>query len=244
MAHRTRKRLTKTELKKDPVNDALLKGVTYLQEHLKQFLIGAAVVIVGVLVIQSFTRNAARQANECRARYFLAHQLYDMGAENLIRYGDMQIAVSQLQAAQQIARSNFRSYPGRLPGKRSMILAAKVGILLGMESEVIPELQDFLASDPGEDLENSANLHLAIALENRGGGADLAAARELYNEILRRVPENSMLAFEAYSGLSRIDYEMEDYSGSMENLQVALGIHPDTTDFVRFQITRLQVAMD
>ncbi|OPL18563.1 MAG: hypothetical protein AVO35_04320 [Candidatus Aegiribacteria sp. MLS_C] len=244
MAHRTRKRLTKTELKKDPVNDALLKGMSYLQEHVKQFVIGAAVIIVGVLVIQSINSNSARQANECRAQYFLAHQLYNMAMDNLIHYGDMQTSVSQLQTARQIARNNYRSYPGRLPGKRSMILAAKIGILFGMESEVIPELQDFLASDPADDLKNSASLHLAMALENRGGGADLAVAREHYNEILQNVPENSQLAWEAYSGLSRIDYAMQDYTGSLENLQTALGINPDTTDFVRYQMARLQVAMD
>lgn len=244
MAHRTRKRLTKTELKKDPVNEALLKGMSYLQDHVKQFLIAGVIIVVGVLVIQSFSGNAARQANECRAQYFLAQQLYNMGVDNLIRYGDMQTAVSQLQTAQQIARNNYRSYPGRLAGKRSMILASKIGILFRMESEVITELQDFIASDPGGEVENSANLHLAIALENRGGGGDIATAREIYNTILDNVPENSQLAWEAYSGLSRLNYDMEDYQGALENLQSALAINPDTTDFVEYQLARLEMAMN
>ena len=244
MAHRTRKKLTKTELKKDPVNEALLKGMGYLQEHVKQFVIAGVVLIIAVLVFQSLTSNASRQANEARAQYFLAQQLYNMGMDNLVRYGDIEVAVSQLQTAQQVARNNYRSYPGRLSGKRSAILAAKIGILFRMESEVITELQDFLASDPGGELETSASLHLAIALENRGGGADYSVARELYRSILDNVPENSQLAWEAYSGLSRIDYATEDYQSSLQNLQTALEIFPDTTEFVRYQLTRLEMAMN
>ncbi len=119
MAHKTRKRLTKTELKKDPVNDALLKGMTYVQEHLKQLLIGGLILIVAVLVVQSLSGNASRQADESRAQLFLASQIYDMGMTNLTRYGNVDVAVSQLQTAQQLARNNYRNYPGRMPGKRS-----------------------------------------------------------------------------------------------------------------------------
>ncbi|MBN2608797.1 MAG: tetratricopeptide repeat protein [Candidatus Fermentibacteraceae bacterium] len=244
MAHRTRKKLTKTELKKDPVNEALLKGMGYIQEHVKQLVITGAIIILGVLVIQSLTSNSDRQANEARAQFFLATQLYNMGIENLIRYGDVEVAVSQLQTAQQIARNNFRSYPGRLSGKRSMILAAKIGLLFRMENEVITELQDFLASDPGGELETSARLHLAIALENRGGGADYDVARELYNSILDEAPENSQIAWEAYSGLSRIAYGLDDYNGALENLQAALEIFPDTTEYVEYQLARLEAAMN
>jgi tetratricopeptide (TPR) repeat protein len=244
MAHRTRKKLTKTELKKDPVNEALLKGMSYIQDHVKQLVITGAIIILGVLVIQSFSSNADRQANEARAQYFLATQLYNMGMENLIRYSDVEVAVSQLQTAQQLARNNYRTYPGRMSGKRSVILAAKIGILLRMESEVITELQNFLASDPGGEIETSASLHLAIALENRGGGADYAAAKELYNSILQNAPDNSQIAWEAYSGLSRIDYSLEDYQGALENLQAALEIFPDTTEYVEYQLSRLEMAMN
>ena len=244
MAHRTRKKLTKTELKKDPVNEALLKGMSYLQEHVKQFVIAGVVIIVGVLVIQSLSSNAARQANESRAQYFLASQLYDMAMDNMLRYGNVEVALSQLQTAQQLARNNYRTYPGRLPGKRSAILAAKIGIMFRMESEVITELQDFIATDPGRDLENAASLHLAIALENRGGASDIAAARDLYNSVLQNSAEDSHLAWEAYSGLSRIEYTMENYQESLDYLHQALEISPDTTDYVEYQLTRLEVAMN
>lgn len=242
MAHRTRKKLTKTELKKDPVNDALFKGMVYVQEHLKQILIAGVILIAAVLVVQSLAGSSRRQSDEARAHYFLAAQLYEMGMDNLLRYGNVEVAVSQIQTARQIAGNNYRNYPGKLSGRRSAILAAKIGIMFRMESEVISEMQDFLATDPGGELRNSASLHLAQALENRGGGDDIVNARHLYNDILGRTPENSHLAWEAYSGLSRLDYETNDFQNSLENLQAALEISGDTTDFVRYQLARLEIA--
>ena len=243
MAHRTRKKFTKSELKKDPVNEALMNALIYMQEHIKQFIIGGIALIVAVLVFQSFSDNASRQANECLAQYYLAGQLYTMGMENL-GYGNIETAIEQLQGAQQIARNNYRSYPGRESAKRSLILASKVGIMLGMNSEVISELQDFKATYPGGDLENSASLHLAIALENRGGVNDLTNAQSLYMNILVNTQEHSQLAWESYSGLSRILYTLEDYEASKVNLEAALAISQDTTNFVSYQIARLEMAMN
>jgi len=244
MAHRTRKKLTKTELKKDPVNDGLMKGMIYLQDHIKQFLIGGIAIVVLVLVFQSLSGNAERQADECLAQYTLAGQLYRMGLENLL-YNDVETAIGQLQTAQQIAQNNYRSYPGKEAGKRSALLSAKISIMFGMNSEVITELQDLIASDPGIELENSASLHLAIALENRGGENDLVNALELYDAIIENTSSDSQLAWESYSGKARILYIHEDYVASRENLEIALEISgTDTTDFEAYQIALLQMQMN
>ncbi len=243
MAHKTRKKFTKTELKKDPVNEALMNSLVFIQEHLRQFIIGGIALIAAIFVIQSLSGDADRQANECLAQYYLAGQMYNMGIENL-RHGDIETAVAQLQGAQQIARNNYRTYPGKESGRRSVILAAKIGIVFGMNEDAINDLQDFIAIDPGQDLENSASLHLAIALENRGGSNDLTNAQNLYRNILANTPEHSQLAWESYSGLSRILYTLDDYEASKANLEAALEISQDTTDFVSYQIARLEMAMN
>ena len=243
MAHKTRKKLTKSELKKDPVNEALMNGLYFMQHHVRQLIIGGIVIIVAVLAVQSLSGNAERQANESLAQFYLAGQMYSMGMENL-RYGNIETSIGQLQGAQQIAGNNYRTYPGRESGKRSAILDAKIGILFGMNSEVIPELQNFIATDPGTDLENSASLHLAIALENRGGANDLINAEDLYRSILENVSENSQLALESYSGLSRVLYTLEDYEASRANLDAALVISRDTSDFASYQIARLDMVMN
>ena len=76
------------------------------------------------------------------------------------------------------------------------------------------------------------------------GANDLANARELYNNILQSVPANSQLAWEAHSGLSRIYYSLENYDRSMDELNAALAITKDTTDYVEYQIARLEMAMN
>ncbi len=240
MAHRTRKRLTKTELKKDPINDGIVNSITYLQEHIKQFIIGAVILVVLVLVVQSVSQSADRQSDEAFAQYYLAGQFYDMGM-NSFRYGQFEMAIGQLQTARQIASNNFRAYPGRISGKRSAILAAKIGIILSMDSEVIPALQSFIASSPGIDLENSARLHLAIALENRGGENDLIIAHELFSELLEITPANSQLAWESNYGISRILFLNREYEASRQYLQSALEISQDTTDFMYYQLSRLDI---
>ena len=243
MAHRTRKKLTKSELKKDPVNEALMNGMYFLQHHMKQFIIGGIALVLAVLVIQSFSGSAQRQANESLAQFYLAGQMYSMGMENF-RYGEIETSIGQLQGAQQIARNNYRSYPGRESGRRSAILSAKIGIIFGMNSEVISEMQALLAADPGMDIENSASLHLAIALENRGGANDLINAQDYYRSILENAPEHSQLAWESYSGLSRVLFTLEDYEASRANLDAALVISGDTTDFVSYQIARLDMVLN
>lgn len=243
MAHRTRKKLTKTELKKDPINDAIVNSISYLQDHLKQFIIGAAILVVIVLVVQSVSKNADRQADEASAQYYLAGQLYDMGMSSF-RYGQFEMAIGQLQTARQIASNNFRAYPGRVSGKRSAILAAKIGIMLSMESEVIPALQSFISSDPGGDIEDSARLHLAIALENRGSENDLIIAQELFSEILDNTAERSQLAWESCYGLSRISFRANDYETSRQYLHSALEISRDTTDFMYYQLARMDMVQN
>jgi len=51
MAHKTRKRLTKTELKKDPVNDALLSSMGFLQKHIRGIAMGAGVLVILILIV-------------------------------------------------------------------------------------------------------------------------------------------------------------------------------------------------
>ncbi len=240
MAHRTRKRLSKTELKKDPVNDALMKGMDFVQRNLRAILIGFAVVLLGILVAQSVISNAGRQAAEANARFYLAGQLYNIGLSSL-QSGQVETAMGQLSMARNVASSNYQTHPGRMPGKRSAVLAAKIGIILGLESEVIPSLQDFLAADPGRELTRAASLHLAIALENRGGAADMANAEELFSEVLEGSESSPLLRWEALSGLSRIAYAGEDYSSASSWLDSALTVFPDTTAFIRYQMARLEV---
>lgn len=241
MAHKTRKRLSKTELKKDPINDVLLKSMGFIQKHLMGIAMTGGILVLLVLIVQSFSTSAKNQGNEAVADFYLAGQMYEMAMSGF-QNGQYEMSMGQLQAARTIAMNNYRAYPGRDSGQRSAVLAAKIGIIFGMEEEVIPELQDFLASDPDIQHANPARLHLAVALENRGGATDLVNASDLYTTVLGSVDQGSHMAWEAFSGLSRVAYANGDLQGAREHLEDALGIFPDTTEFQAYQLARLESA--
>ncbi len=237
MAHKTRKRLTKAELKKDPVNDALLKGINFFQTHLKLLVI-LLIVFTGLIIVgKSFISKSAEQNDICTANLYFAQQVYTSSISTA-QNGQYEQAFNELNTAYSIAMNNYERFPGKEAGKQSLILASMIGIILGNEASVISDLDDFLATNPGDDITNSASIYLAIALENRGGDVDLTNAQNLLIEILDREPGNQ-LRWEAFSALSRIAYHLEDYDRAGAMLDSALTIFPDTTDFINYQLTRL-----
>lgn len=241
MAHKTRKRLSKTELKKDPINDALLNSMAFIQKHLMGIAMGGGILVLVILIVQSFTSSAKNQGNDAVADFYLAGQMYEMAMSGF-QSGQYEMSMGQLQAARTVAMNNYRAYSGRDSGQRSAVLAAKIGIIFGMEEEVITELQDFLSTNPAEQHADQARLHLAVALENRGGTADLSNARDLYTTILGSVEQNSQIAWEAQSGLSRVGFATGDLQSAREHLEDALEIFPDTTEFQEYQLAILQSA--
>jgi len=241
MAHKTRKRLTKTELKKDPVNEFLMGTMTFLKEHLTMIAATLGALVIVILIVQSFSESASRQSNEATAGYYLAGQLYQLGMSSF-QSGQYETALGQLQTAMTVAQNNYRAYPGRQDGRRSALLDAKIGIIFGLEDQVIPQLGDFIASRPDEALTNTARLYMATALENRGGTNDLINARDAYDEILASVDPGSQLAWQAYTGLARLAFETDDFENARRNLDSALAIFPDTTEFMEYQLARLDYA--
>jgi len=241
MAHKTRKRLTKTELKKDPVNDALMGSLAFLQKHIRGIAMSAGVLVILILIIQSFSLSAKNQGNESVANLYLVGQMYEMALGGF-QSGQYDMAMGQLQMVRSLALNNYAAYPGRDSGQWSAVLAAKIGIVFGMDEQVITELQDFLATNPDIQHANPARLHLAIALENRGSGADLSTARDLFSEVHGTVDAQSQMAWEAISGLSRIAYTMGDLQSSRDHLETALSLFPDTTEFQAYQLARLEYA--
>jgi len=241
MAHKTRRRLTKTELKKDPVNEFLFKTMTFLRDNLKVIASVLGGMVIVTLIVQSLSSSSARQSDESVAGFFLAGQLYELGMSSF-QSGQYDTAMSQLQTARSVAQNNYRAYSGRDSGRWSMLLQAKIGIIFGLEDEVIPQLQEFLATRPSVEFADTGRLYLATALSNRGGGADAVTARGLYEEVLASADSSSQLAWEAFNGLARLDFASEDFQAARQHLNAAFAIFPDTTEFMEYQLARLDLA--
>lgn len=241
MAHRTRRRLTKTELKRDPVAENLGRAWEFLRAHVKETAIACAALLAVILIVQSVISSGRKQTAESMARYILAETIFEQ-AEQLVAAGRPEEAATALNQAYTMAGEVFDRNQTRDWGRRAAILAAKAGIILGRETEVIETLQTLLASRPDDMIAQSARLHMGIALENRGGLEDRANARVNYTEVAADSAEYPVMSADALAGLSRLALLDGDTDTARMLLQESMEVRGDTTDFDQYQLALIDQA--
>lgn len=240
MAHRTRKRLTKTELKRDPVAEKLSTAWEFLRTHVKEVAIGCVVFLVALLVVQGVISSGRKQNADSMARYILAETLFEQ-AEQLAVSGRPDEAASALNQAYLLASEVYDRNQNREWGRRAAILAAKAGIMLGREGDVIETMQSLLGSRPDRFTAQSARLHLGIALENRNGGdQDKTIAWDSYTEVAADSADYPLMAAEALAGLSRLSMSVGDLEAARSSLERSMELRGDTTEFDEYQLARIE----
>jgi tetratricopeptide (TPR) repeat protein len=239
MAHKTRKRLTKTELKRDPIADLLLKAWEFSQRYLKE-IIGAFVLILLVIVVtQVLTERSSEQGAMALARYLTAERMYQQAVQLSVS-GMHEQSIQALAGTYRMASRVYSENPGRIWGRRAAILQAKCGILLGRTEEAIDVLNQLMASNPSEFVRTAAQLHLAVALENRGDPEDLLNALDLCREIVRTTNDTTGVAQEAMMAMARIWLQRDEPDSSMRWLNRSLSLKEDTTGFERYMLAELR----
>jgi tetratricopeptide (TPR) repeat protein len=241
VANRTRKRLTKTELKKDPIADNLMKGMNFVQTHIKELIGLGITIVIGIIVIQMVIGGSRNAENEAMAGFITADILFAQ-AEQYSAANQSDMAMQALQACYTLSTEIYSQYGSRSWGRRAAVLSAKAGIVLGRNEEVIERMQDLLATNLPDYIANGARIHLAIALENRGGTQDITNAMNTLQQILDTAPDDSWIAAEAMAGLSRLSFRNGEFDQSREWLEKSLAITQDTTDFISYQLARLETA--
>jgi hypothetical protein len=239
MAHRTRRRLTKTELKRDPVAENLSMAWEFLRTHVKEVAIGCVVVLVALLVVQGLISSGRKQNADSMARYILAETLFEQ-AEQLAVSGRPDEAASALNQAYLLASEVYDRNQNREWGRRAAILAAKAGIMLGREGDVIETMQTLLGSRPDRLTAQSARLHLGIALENRGSEQDKTIAWDNYSEVAADSADYPLMAAEALAGLSRLSMSVGDLEAARSSLDRSMELRRDTTEFDEYQLARME----
>ncbi len=241
MANRTRKRLSKTELKKDPVYDNLENALVFVKARYKELLGGLLVVILAFIAINAITNSSRRSEQNAMAGFITASGLYDQALQYAAR-GDLQSTVQALDACNAIATETWNQHPQRSWGRRCAVISAKVMIMQGQNDPAITLLGELLATRPARDVEIAALIHMATALENRGSPQDLENADESYNRLLELTEGNEdfmLVTAETMKGLSRVAWAQGDTQGASEWLAASLELNPDTTEFVGYQLARL-----
>jgi hypothetical protein len=240
VANRTRKRLTKTELKKDPIADNLMKGMDFVQTHLKEMIGAAIAIVIAIVVIQAVISSSRDAESDAMANFITAEILFSQ-AEQYSMANQPEAAMQALQTSYILASEVYNQHSNRSWGRRAAILSAKAGIVLGRDGEVISRMQDLLSTNLPTHIENGARIHLAIALENRGGVEDLLNAEMHLQALLDNTLPDSRIASEAMANLSRIAYRHGRYPEAREWLESSLAITGDTTSFISYQLARLDI---
>jgi len=241
VAHRTRKKLTKKEIEKDPIGEKLEAGVIFVQTHFKEVITGVAILLVLVLVLQYLGAKRSTASNDAMAGFITASQFYAQATSSAAA-SQAEQAFQALDAAYTISMETWSSNPQNNWARKSAVLAAKIDIVRGNYDAAITTLSTVLAADPDNSIKIPALLHMGIVLENRGSEQDLANAVSSYQELLNISGENSQVNAEAHFGLSRSFYAQQKYTESQEALNSALALAQDTTAFEMYQLTRLAEA--
>lgn len=217
-----------------------MKGMGFIQEHLKEMIGAAIAIVIAILVIQAVIKSSRDAENDAMANFITAEILFSQ-AEQYSTANQPEAAMQALQTSYVLAVEVYNQHSNRSWGRRAAILSAKSGIVLGRDGEVITRMQDLLSTNLPTHIENGARIHLAVALENRGGVEDLLNAEIHLQAILDNTLPDSRIAAEAMAGFSRIAYRHGDYSGAREWLESSLAITEDTTAFISYQIARLDI---
>ncbi|MCK5785520.1 MAG: hypothetical protein KAH54_03060 [Candidatus Sabulitectum sp.] len=238
MAHRTRKKLTKKEIERDPIGERLEIGVLFLQTHFKEVIGGLAALLVILLVVQYIggKRNAASE--QSMAGFITASQIFDQ-AMNAAAANQAEQAFQALDAAYSMSMQTWNENPQSDWARKAAVLAAKIDIIRGNYDGALGTLSTVLAANPDISVKVPALLHMGIVLENRGSEQDLTNAVLSYREVVELTEENPAVEAEALYGLSRVYFAQRLYAESEESLNSAMALSADTTSFEIYQMTRL-----
>lgn len=242
MAHKTRKKLTKKEIKRDPVGEALESGAIFIQTHQKEIVGGLIAIVLIILVGQYMISKRNSAAEEAMAGFITSSQLFSQSL-NAASMNQMEQAFQGMDAAYGMSMQTWNSNPQNQWARKAAILGAKIDIIRGNYDPAIATLQSVLAANPDETIQSPALLHMGIVLENRGSEQDLTNAEASYLQVLEIASEESALRAEALLGLSRISFQREQFQQSSDYLSQALEMNNDTTAFESYRIAQLAGAV-
>ncbi len=162
----TTKRLTKRELREDPVMEAVTKVSDWTQQYGKQALIALGIVVAVLLLVVYF--RATRRANEAQASEQLLRAEYQMSA------GDLTGATAALTDIQ-------KRYGGTPSARRALRDLADARYLAGNLGESEKLYREYLSKVNENSIEGRAGLTGLAACYEQGG--QFAKAAETYDKI-------------------------------------------------------------
>jgi tetratricopeptide (TPR) repeat protein len=201
------RRLTKRQIKQDPLVTWTARIEDYASENMTRILIGVgavALVIALVFVVRSARRNA-----ELEASGLLAQAQFELWSGSPARAGEL---------AQQV----IDSASGTRSGKIAHLVRGDALLATGDSEGALAAYREFLAREKRDPvLRLSARRGMAVALENIGQYAEAAAA---YEELAR---DDLLPATQDLLAASRCLVQAGDDTRARELYQEIIDNHPD-----------------
>ena len=149
---RTRKRITKKELKHDAMLEAIYKVETFVKRYSKQVMYGGA-GLLAVIVVSAVMLNSKREA--------------EVKADSAVGIAQFKLLTGDFQDAEVRLEDALRKYPGTKAAREGKFYLANAHYLLGNIEEAEKYYLKFLAESSNDPiLESSANSGLAAIKED------------------------------------------------------------------------------
>lgn len=216
------KKLTKRQLKEDPVMTTAFRWVGFTEQHLRALLIaiGAVLVVAGLFYFVRQGRSSAERS--------AATRLAQARAE--IQQGNIESAMTMVD--QILDRSG-----GTNSGREALLLRADGALLLGKNEEAIEHYGRFLRQEKDPVLRASALRGLAGALEQSG---QAARAAESYLEAGRQNAIGGEAAYDLMAAARA--YRMAgDHAKAIALYEEIVEKHPKFTRLQEVNVARAEL---
>ena len=220
----SRKRLSKTQLKRDKFVERTFDWAHWAETHRRE-MIGGAVALVVLLAGFFVYRNVSRGAEEEAARdYMMARQAYFAG--------NYQLAASDLQGY--LDRHGGSEY-----ADDAMLFLAESQLQAGQPAETIATLEEMLDEHGDSPLADNARRLLATAY---GQAGQLDRAVEVYREAIESAAFDEQ-RIQLHEALAELLASQSRKAEAVEEYQVIVELQPEgpAADEARRQIAELTV---
>ena len=208
----------KKELRKNPVEHALMEAVNYFNEHRSGIIKGAAVFLIMLLFGMALYKSRARELKE---------------ASLLLSSAQADYSQFNYEAAAEKAAGLIKNYPGSSLGDQALYLAGLSYYEMEDTDKACENIKEAIESYSASRIRPEMSLTLGELLETKGENNE---ALKYYSE----VPDDHYLQPEAMYSIARI-YEITGDTKAASDVYSRLAAHYPESFWGDFASGRLEV---
>jgi tetratricopeptide (TPR) repeat protein len=220
----TRQRLTKRQIREDPLMNTVARVRSWVTHHTRHVLIGAAAVLL--VVIGTGAMRNARRAAETEAATQLSQAQYNLWGRSP-------------EQAIQIADDIEQRWPGTRSARNALLVKGDALYQAGQLQEALTAYETFLARHKQKGVHRTAALRgKAATLEDLGRYGEAA---ELYEELSRVSDAGGAMAGVDLIAAARCRAQAGDVATARDLYEEVLEEHPDLQSSFNVRLKLLEL---